>query len=124
MCNACKKDFPEALDFGAMALAEHVEVQPDGTVRALTRHGEALIDICALNRPDLTSFRRDMRLLLDLLAKRSAETTSRLRKRYFGYPDDLPDLANLRPPGGNSRPDGITASCFERRRRGELPDSY
>jgi hypothetical protein len=124
MCNACKKDFPEALDFGTVALAEHLEAQPDGTIRALSPWGEALIDVCALNRSDLVAFRRDLRMLLELLAKRRGEAAARLRKRYFGYPDDLPDLGTLRPPGGNSRPEGITACCFERRQRGELPDSY
>jgi hypothetical protein len=124
VCNAWKKDFSGALDFGAVALAEHLEGQADGTIRALTRRGEALIDVCALNRPDLVAFRRDLRTLLALLAGRRGQEAVRLRKRYLGYPDDLPELATLRPPGGNSRPEGIAACAFERRRRGELPDGY
>jgi hypothetical protein len=36
-------------------------------------------------------------------------------------PIDLPNLARLRPPGGNSRPAGVDASHFARRARGELP---
>jgi hypothetical protein len=36
----------------------------------------------------------------------------------------LPDLDALRPPGGNTRPEGIVDSHFERRKRGELPDTY
>jgi hypothetical protein len=69
VCNAWKKDFPEALDFGAVALAEHLESQSDGTIRALTPSGQALIDVCALNRPDLVAFRRDLRVLLDLTGR-------------------------------------------------------
>jgi hypothetical protein len=124
VCNAWKKDFPEALDFGAVALADHLQGQPDGTIRALTRRGQALIDVCALDRPDLVAFRRDLQTLLTLLAGRRGEAAERLRKRYLGYPDDLRDLGTLRPPGGNSRPEGIVTCCFERRRRGELPDIY
>jgi hypothetical protein len=124
VCNAWKKDFPEMLDFGAVALAENLEAQPDGTIRALTSLGQGLIEVCTLNRPGLVAFRRDMRTLLALLATRRGEAAVRLRKRYLGYPVGLPDLASLRPPGGNSRPEGLAECCFERRRRGELPECY
>jgi hypothetical protein len=124
MCNAWKKDFPEALDFGAIAFADHLERQSDGTIRACTAQGGALIDVCALNRPDLVAFRRDLLALLALLANHRGEVAVRLRRRYLGYPDDLPDLASLRPPGGNSRPEGIEECAYERRRRGKLPDRY
>jgi len=124
VCNAWKKDFPELLDFGAIALAAHLEVQSDGTIQALSPRGEALIDVCALNRPNLVAFRRDLMALLVLLARRRGEEAARLWKRYLGYPDDLPDLAALRPPAGNSRPGGVAECSFERRRRGVLPDVY
>jgi hypothetical protein len=124
VCNTWKKDFPETLDFSAVAFAEHLEAQADGTIRALTLRGQALIDVCALNRPRLVAFRRDLRALLALLAGCRGEAAVRLRQRYLGYPDDLPDLASLRPPGGNTRPEGIASCCFERRRRGELLDTY
>jgi hypothetical protein len=93
-------------------------------VRALSRQGEVLIDVCALNRPTLVAFRRDLRALLAVLAGRRGEEAARLRQRYLGYPDDLPDLASLRPPGGNSRPQGVAVCAFESRRRGELPEAY
>jgi hypothetical protein len=47
-----------------------------------------------------------------------------LFKRLLGFPAGLPELESLRPPGGNTRPDGITRSYFARRQRGELPDTY
>jgi len=34
------------------------------------------------------------------------------------------DLASKRPPGGNTRPNGLNQSCFEQRKRGERPDVY
>src|SRR3989442_1648599 len=80
--------------------------------------------VCALNRRELVAFRRDLILLLALLEKRRGADATRLRKRYLGYPADLPDLATLRPPGGNARADGIAGSCLEQQRRGELPEFY
>ena len=44
----------------------------------------------------------------------------------FGYviPSNLPRLATLRPPRGNSRPQGIATSYYERRKRSDLPQHY
>jgi hypothetical protein len=42
----------------------------------------------------------------------------------MGFPADLPDLGALHPPDGNTRPDGVSASFFERLARGEFPESY
>jgi hypothetical protein len=124
VCNAFKRDFPDLFDFAAVALAEHLEVAADGTIRALSPQGESLIDVCALNRPELVAFRRDMQALVSVLTERHGEAVDRVRTRYLGYPIDLPDLAALRPPGGNARPDGIAGCHFERRRRGELTEIY
>jgi hypothetical protein len=38
----------------------------------------------------------------------------------LGYPDTLPNLKRKRPPAGNTRPDGIHNSCYQKHRRGEL----
>ena len=43
---------------------------------------------------------------------------------WLGYPDDLPDLARLRPPHGNQRAAGIEQSHLARQKRGELPATY
>ena len=50
------------------------------------------------------------------LLRHDAELFARLTR----YPDDLPDLPRLRPPGGNARPEGIGQSHFALRKRGEL----
>jgi hypothetical protein len=124
VCNACKKDFTDVIGLDTLATAEHLAVQPDGAVHALTSQGETLVEVCGLNRAELVAFRRDLILLLALLEKRRGADAMRLRKRYFGFPADLPDLAALRPPKGNDRPDGIAGSCLERQRRGESPEFY
>jgi hypothetical protein len=47
-----------------------------------------------------------------------------LYRKLMTFPDDLPDLATLRPPDGNSRPDGIEQSYLVRRRGATLPETY
>lgn len=47
-----------------------------------------------------------------------------LYRKLMGFPNDLPDLQSLKPPGGNFRPDGVAASFHARRKRGELPETY
>lgn len=124
VCNACKGDFPDLADIDRLALSEHLVVNARGVVEPLSRWGETLADVCALNRAELVAFRRDLLALLAVLERSRAEDAARLRRRFFGYPDDLPDLGALRPPGGNARPGGVASSAFAMRRRGELPDRY
>lgn len=47
-----------------------------------------------------------------------------LFRRLMGFPDDLPNLGRLRPPGGNTRPEGVAVSYFARRLTGGLPEVY
>jgi len=61
---------------------------------------------------------------LTFLQQKRDPEASELYRRYFGYPSNLPDLAALKPPGGNSRPEGLEQSAFACRGRGELPDMY
>jgi hypothetical protein len=42
----------------------------------------------------------------------------------MGFPDELPDLARLRPPDGNTRPEGIQESYFAKKTGGVLPSEY
>jgi hypothetical protein len=73
-----------------------------------------------LNRPRLREFRE----LWIRIVRTAALCDHALIGRLMGYPADLPDLSPLRPPGGNSRPDGVGQSHFARRERGELPAVY
>ena len=47
-----------------------------------------------------------------------------LYQRLMGYPDDLPNLTRLRPPGGNTRPEGIADSTYFRRKNKTLPGTH
>jgi hypothetical protein len=122
-CNAARGVVLLPLD-PCGSIGEHLEVLGDGTIRGLTPAGEDLIHTCRLDRPNLPAYRRLVLDALALLGRKRESDAAALRRRYLGYPANLPDLAALRPPDGNARPEGITACGFERRRRGELADTY
>jgi len=80
--------------------------------------------VCHLNRPLLQCHRRRLFALIELLMGRQTADGESLLRDILRFPDDLPDLASKRPPGGNTRPNGLNQSCFEQRKRGERPDVY
>jgi hypothetical protein len=57
--------------------------------------------------------------IVDLARERDAA----LYRQLTGFPEELPNLARLRPPN-NVHPGGLEVSCYARRKRGELPHSY
>jgi hypothetical protein len=122
-CNSLRGTTPLPLD-PCGGLRRHLTVQTDGTVRALTPAGDDFIAACRLNRSALVNFRRMMLDVLAFLRTRKEKQAAALASRYLGYPEDLPDLTVLRPPGGNECPEGILQSALQRRRRGELPPTY
>lgn len=121
-CNSSRSDRPLPLDPCA-GLARHLETQADGAVVGIDLFGAAFADICRLNRPELIRFRRMVQAILALEDSPDPAAVG-LCRAYLAYPDDLPDLSLLRPPGGNTRPEGVEQSAFVRRQRGELPATY
>ena len=89
---------------------------------APTPEGADLIVALSLNLPPALEVRRHRLLLLRLIRSAPDTPDSRdLLLAEFGYPADL---SALRPPGGNSRPEGVARSHHARRQRGELPKAY
>lgn len=122
-CNSIKQD-EILLDPCATAFADHLTVAADGTITAITREGQDLIDILALDLSDRTEERRN-RLRLQAMYQRDP-TNEDVRALYFaafGYPRDLPDLAKLKPKN-NSRPEGIAQSYYRRSVERTLPETY
>ena len=113
-CNSGRGAEPLPLDPSG-ELAGHLEVREDGTIRGLTPAGEDLIRVCRLDRASLTRFRRLVLDILSFLGSDPGDEAAELCRRYLGNPANLPNLAALRPPGGNSRPRGIEESAFARR---------
>ncbi len=118
-CNAGKSSVP-GIDPEDIALGDCMRVESDGTIIALNEAGKYLISLLRLDNEDYTSYRKMMIDAIELAFMYKRE----LFEIYMGYPKDLPDLSRLRPPGGNSRPEGIPSSHYERRKRGELSEVY
>ncbi len=118
-CNLSKGSL-ETPDPLAVLLDSDVKVAEDGTINTATPQAGKLIDLRGLNHPRLREFRE----LWIRIVRLTATHDPALLRQLMGYPTDLPGLSALRPPEGNTRPDGITRSHLARRQRGELPDTY
>lgn len=118
-CNAAKgaQTVPDPL---AVLTGPAVRVTEDGTIHADGADAARLIERLGLDSPQSTEFRMLWIGIIALAARHDPD----LHRRLMGYPDDLPDLRALRPPGGNSRPEGAARSALARRKRGELPSVY
>ena len=101
-------------------LASTVTVQMDGSIAARTPPAREIVETLHLNDMEYIDRRRQIIHLLRVLEKLRPD----LHAVWLGYPDRLPDLGRLRPPGGNERPEGLQQSHLARQRRGMLPTSY
>ena len=94
-------------------------------IRPLTAAGRDLIGLFRPASPGRTRQRVAVLALIRAKQTHPADPDiDALYRRAFGYPADLPDLAALRPPGGNALPDGEAACHHARRGRGELAATY
>jgi hypothetical protein len=118
-CNLAKgaRAVPDPL---AVLMSPAVRVAEDGTIHADSAEAARLIELLGLDSPQSTEFRMLWIGIIALAARHDPE----LYRRLVAYPDNLPDLRRLRPPGGNSRPGGVEHSAQERRQRGELAAAY
>ena len=118
-CNSAKHD-QEIDDPLQSLLQETVRVRLDGVLESTSDSATRIIWQLGLNLPRYVRFREIWSEVIRLAAIHKPE----LYRQLLGYPDDLPDLSKLRPPGGNTRPEGIAKSHFAQRQRGELPEAY
>jgi len=119
-CNECRPEDvlpprPEAVAYGACVMVDGA-----GRITALNEDGQLLLDCLGLDEKEFVEWRR--RWIRILAAARQQDPD--LYTELLRFPDDLPDLRQKHPSGGNTRPEGIAESCLERRRRGELPVIY
>lgn len=118
-CNAYKRErsTPDPL---AVLTRDGIEVDAAGVCVSKTPAAAEVIDILRLNDPQAVEFRR---LWIEIV--RLAELSRPdLYRQVMGFPQDLPRLRTLRPPDGNTRPNGIAQSYHEQRQRGELPETH
>jgi len=118
-CNLLKgnRDIPDPRE---LLTAGNVRINPDGSIDGMTDGARKLILILGLDSPEFRRWRLVWIRNVELSAAYDIEQFSRL----MGFPADIPNLNALRPPDGNTRPEGITQSFFEKRRRGELLATY
>lgn len=124
-CNRCNavKLIATLLDPCKEAFSDHLLIQPNGRITWHTDEGKRIVKTLALDGPKHTRFRQMLSEYYRKATEKPDGETARLLRDWMAFPEDLPDLGSLRPPQ-NSKPEGITRSHFERRKRGELPDTY
>lgn len=115
-CNSAKQSH-EIPDPGECLNSETVRVHADGQLEPTSTEARRLIERLRLNSPSMTRWRLIWMRNVELAKEYDPEQFARLMQ----FPDDLPNLSTLRPPEGNSRPEGIEESHFARKNRGELP---
>jgi hypothetical protein len=115
-CNEAKGDRFVPDPCGVL-LDGDVEVHEDGMLASATEEARRLVEKLGLNRPEAREFRR---IWISIIAL-AREHDPALFQQLMGFPDELPNLARLRPPGGNTRPEGVAESWYEKQRRGTLP---
>ena len=118
-CNSAKRD-REIEDPIQSLLHRSLCVRSDGLLESTTDDATRIIWQLGLNLPRYVRFR----LIWIEMIRLAAEHKPELYRQLMGYPHDLPELSAMRPPEGNTRPEGIAESHFERHRRGELPETY
>lgn len=118
-CNAAKSDLVLPDPTSAL-LAESIRVLADGSVEATTPAAARVIHLLGLNSPKYREYRL---LWIEIMAMAESHDPD-LYRRVMGFPEDLPDLSTLHPPGGNARPDGVKTSHFEQKKAGTLPATY
>lgn len=119
-CNQAKAGVsvpnPAEVSYGKALL-----VKEDGVIEANNDLGLILIEGLKLDHSEITSQRR---LVLRVVRLAEEKNNVAILVRLLGYPDDLPNLRQKRPPAGNTRPEAVRNSCYEMRRRGDLPLIY
>ena len=92
---------------------------PNGILETNTDEAARIVRVLSLNSPHWIQWRRTWIRIVDL----AEECDPELFRRLMAYPDDLPNLATLKPPT-NTRTEGIEQSCRARQERGDLPDLH
>lgn len=118
-CNAIKGKLlvPDPLEF---LRSKTVVIGTDGSIRGLAPSTKELIHLMQLNSK---CYRRRRKMIIEIVALAKEHQPS-LYRDLMGFPEPLPNLATLKPPRGNLKPEGVDNSACARRQRGELPTLY
>ena len=118
-CNG-KKGTRSVPDPCEVMISGEVALGENGRLVAKSQRARELILVLGLNNRRQREYRR---LWLDVIVM-AERHDPKLYRRLMGFPANLPDLAGLRPPSGNSKPEGVANSYHAKRGRGELDETY
>ena len=118
-CNA-KKGSRSVPDPSLELVRSEVALAENGLLVAKSLRARELILVLGLNARRQREYRRLWVNVVQLARQHDPD----LYRRLMGYPGDLPNLATLRPPGGNGKPEGVATAHYARRERRELPATY
>lgn len=121
-CRVCNsvKSVSELPDPSQTLCSVSVKVEQDGRIVSNSLDARRIIRVLGLDDAEFVQFRLRWIKILSLAKLHDPE----LYRQLAGFPEDLPNLELLRPPGGNTRMGGIASSFHRLRERGELPDVY
>lgn len=122
-CNSWKQD-NAVLDPCVVPMSHHLYIDDDGSIKPLTPHGAEHLELLELDDPILTEFRGRLISTIKRLQALPDDQAQTLVKKWLGFPEELPNLAALRPPEGNRRPSGVMDCYFEQRKQHKLPEVY
>jgi len=123
-CNGAKETI-KVPDPCKVAFGDLVEVAADGQITAKNEAGRYLIEKMQLDDDECTHIRSTILNIIKLARGHTDEELARVvLGELLGFPPDLPDLNRFRPPGGNSRPEGVHNCFFALRARDQLPEYY
>jgi hypothetical protein len=125
-CNRCNtaKDVAILIDPCAVGFAAHLQVDDQGEITGLTVEGRRVINHLGLDQQGPTELRKEKITILRLYRRASTDPQVRaLFLRAFGFPDDLPDLAE-HTRTENKKPGGVGQSYHSQRGAGVLPETY
>ncbi len=123
-CNSARREV-RVLSPTEVAFGVHIQLGENGLLQPLTADGHFLIDLLHLNENPALQVRRWYLGISALKASFPDDgEVNQLYLEAFGYPDDMPDLRILRPPGGNIRQKSEDACYYVLREEGSIAATY
>jgi hypothetical protein len=125
-CNRCNtaKSLRILIDPCEVGFAAHLRVDEEGEITGLTVEGRRVIYILGLDLQRPTNERKKMLRILALYRRYPAvEEVRALYLDAFGFPDDLPNLAD-HSRAANTKPEGVLQSYYHQREARILPETY
>ncbi len=104
-----------------IAYGQALHVNDDGVIEAKNELGAILVQGLRLDHPEITHQRR---MIMRVVRLAEEKNNVAIILKLLGCPEELPNLKQKRPPGGNKRATGVRQSWYEKRRRGELALIY